>query len=228
MAAKIYESRYPDIPLVRTSVWTFLFAHDRLPSKPDYPAFIDSETSLTLTRGDLRNRSLALAWGARNRLSQLGGPRLKRGSTIMIFSANSVAFPILLFGSVAAGFKSTLANSGYTASELAHQWKDSRAELIFAHPDTIPVVLEMFSRLRVSPAEAKKRIVLASFGYNKPLPAGFVTMDQLIGPERLAEEEKFDGPLADETVLLCYSSGTTGNPKGVEVTAFPVSCRFIA
>jgi 4-coumarate--CoA ligase len=207
MAQKIYESNFPPVSLARSSIWTFLFANDRLPTKSDYPAFIDPDANITLTRGDLRRRTLKLAWGARNRLSQLGGPKLKRGSTIMIFSPNSIAWPILLFGNIAAGFKCTLANSGYTPSELSHQWKDSRAEVAYVHPELLPVVLEMFVLMRVSPAQARKRIILASFAYQKPLPSGFVTMDQLMAGESLEQEERFDGPLADETALLCYSSG---------------------
>ncbi|KAG9107916.1 hypothetical protein FRC07_008563 [Ceratobasidium sp. 392] len=34
----------------------------------------------------------------------------------------------------------------------------------------------------------------------------------------MKEEEKFDGNMANETVYLCYSSGTTGLSKGVETT----------
>jgi 4-coumarate--CoA ligase len=42
-------------------------------------------------------------------------------------------------------------------------------------------------------------------------------IEDLLRVGTLKEEAKFDGPLANETVLLCYSSGTTGKPKGVEV-----------
>jgi len=43
-------------------------------------------------------------------------------------------------------------------------------------------------------------------------------LDDLLGHGALPEEEKFVGHQANETLLLCYSSGTTGKPKGVETT----------
>jgi 4-coumarate--CoA ligase len=220
MPPHIYESNVPPVTLARSSLWTFLFANDRFPQKPNYPAFIDPDTNLTLTRGDLNRGTLQLAWGARHRLSKLGGPKLKRGSTIMIFSPNSIAWPILLFGNIAAGFRCTLANTGYTPSEVLHQWRDSRADLVYVHPDLLPVVVDMFALAKITPTAARKKIVIASFAYQKPLPPGYITMDQLMGQESLEQEERFDGPLADETALLCYSSGTTGKPKGVEVRLF--------
>ena len=41
-------------------------------------------------------------------------------------------------------------------------------------------------------------------------------MHDLLGKGKLVQEEKFPGEQANETILLCYSSGTTGKPKGVE------------
>lgn len=43
------------------------------------------------------------------------------------------------------------------------------------------------------------------------------TLSDFIGKGKLEDEEKFDGEKAHETAYLCYSSGTTGKPKGVEV-----------
>ncbi|KAJ8514441.1 hypothetical protein ONZ45_g7997 [Pleurotus djamor] len=44
---------------------------------------------------------------------------------------------------------------------------------------------------------------------------GLLTLDVLFKMGTLQSEERFDGPDAQETALLCYSSGTTGKPKGV-------------
>ena len=58
--------------------------------------------------------------------------------------------------------------------------------------------------------------------FNEPAPKGaesFVQFDSLLKCGKLEAEERFDGELADETVYLCYSSGTTGLGKGVEVSS---------
>jgi len=46
---------------------------------------------------------------------------------------------------------------------------------------------------------------------------------QLLGRGELKEEVSFDGERSNETVYLCYSSGTTGKPKGVETTHYNVT-----
>jgi 4-coumarate--CoA ligase len=57
-----------------------------------------------------------------------------------------------------------------------------------------------------------------NFGESAPKGAESLTQfDPLLHVGKLQEEEKFDGELSNETVYMCYSSGTTGLSKGVEV-----------
>ena len=93
----------------------------------------------------------------------------------------------------------------------------SGARLIFSHPALIPVVVEMLKLAKVDAKEAQSRIVVVDWLSDVKAPKGLTRLDDLLGKGSLTQEEKFDGPLSDETVLLCYSSGTTGKPKGVEV-----------
>lgn len=127
---------------------------------------------------------------------------------------------------VAAGLRCTLANSAYTSHELAHQYTDSRAHLLITTEEGISTVRAMLTELGVAKKEGDKRIIVlgqdlrwAGGPSAKPSPdaSGLVTMEDLLKGGRLAQEEKFDGPLSNETAYLCYSSGTTGKPKGVEV-----------
>ncbi|KAI0821334.1 acetyl-CoA synthetase-like protein [Irpex lacteus] len=137
----------------------------------------------------------------------------------MIFSPNSIAWPVMFYGGIAAGLRMTLANSAYTPRELRHQWVDSGAKVVFVHPTLVDVALEMFKTLDVDLTEASRRIIIADWP-SPPSPStnSYIRVADLLGKGQLPEEEKFDGDLANETVLLCYSSGTTGNPKGVMTT----------
>jgi len=113
--------------------------------------------------------------------------------------------------------RSTLANNAYNAHELARQYTDSRATLIFTSEDGVATVRQTLQDLGVGKAEAEKRIVVMTeslqwaggpFIPTKPEVAGLVTVADLLKLGTLKEEEKFDGDLANETAYLCYSSGT--------------------
>nr|WBR81425.1 4-coumaroyl-CoA ligase [Sanghuangporus baumii] len=218
MSHKIYKSILPPVEIPDVSVYSYLFPKiDKYPESS--PAFIDPDTGVTLTRGDLRAKTRELAYGLRNTLhTKFGGPKLARSDVVLVFSPNTVAYPILLFGAYAAGLKATLANAAYTPPELAHQYQDSGASLVITYPALLPVVLKMFEHLKIDAKQARQRIVIAGWGLKDKGPKGFIQMEDLLGTGRLENEERFDGPLANETTLLCYSSGTTGKPKGVETT----------
>lgn len=71
----------------------------------------------------------------------------------------------------------------------------------------------------VKEAEIRKRIVLAgSVGPDAYEGVGlWQRVDHLLGKSQLEKEVPMEGNDANQTALLCYSSGTTSSPKGVEV-----------
>ncbi|PPR03178.1 hypothetical protein CVT26_008027 [Gymnopilus dilepis] len=225
MAPKIYKSPLPAPRLYDCSLFTHLFSSKDSSDVGGFPgttpAFIDAVSGTTITRAQLKNFAFSLGQGLRTKLSA------ERGDTILIYSPNSLTWPVVLFGAVAAGLRCTLANSAYNARELAYQYQDSGAKLIFASEDNVPVVRQTLKDLGLSKTEADKRIIVMANSLQwaggpsvpiKPELHGLLTAADLLNFGSLKEEEKFDGKLAHETVYLCYSSGTTGKPKGVETT----------
>ena len=218
-------SPHPDVPLLHRSIFTHLLG--TTPDKPDLvggfpadsPAFVDATTTTVLTRAALRSYALQFAYS----LHQLSAP-----STVLIFSPNSIVWPILLHGVAAAGFRATLANSAYTHTELAYQYADANAHLIFSHPSLVSVVHAALKSLGYSESDIRARVVVVTSqwltGSPDPDPgadaANLVRLDAFFGRGALESEVRFDGERANETLYLCYSSGTTGNPKGVETTHF--------
>ncbi|THH30871.1 hypothetical protein EUX98_g3331 [Antrodiella citrinella] len=215
----VYKSSYPSIKVPEESLFSHLFNTRFLDFPPSSYAFIDPNTDLKLTRGDLRDLCLSFGHGLRYTLRDLGGVHLGRGDVVMAFSPNSIAWPVILLGSVAAGLRVTLANTSYVSRELEHQWEDSHAKAVIVAPPFLPVVLEMFMNIGFSEADARKRIILADWATPHARRSSlYVTMTSLLGGDKLPKEEEFRGKQSSETVLLCYSSGTTGKPKGVETT----------
>src|SRR5258708_4714127 len=139
-------------------------------------------------------------------------------------SPNSIAWSYTFLGIIAAGLRATFANTAYTPPELTHQLKDSRAHLIFAHPLLFPTILKTLQGLGLSEEQIKSRVIIMSHTSQDEkdemtvgIPAGWTRLKQWRSGEKLAKEEEFTGSQVHETALLCYSSGTTGLAKGVEV-----------
>ncbi|KAJ7108778.1 AMP binding protein [Mycena epipterygia] len=229
MAPRIYTSHIPDVPILNTSIFTRLFSSRGPGDVGGFPgsmrAFVDAASGVVLTRAQLKNLALSFAYGLRDHPTTL--PFVKRGDTVLIYSPNSLAWPVVLFGSVAAGLRCTLANSAYNSRELAYQYTDSRAKLVLTAEEGITTVRAMFAELGLSKAEGDKRIVVLGNDLRwaggpasaaAADAAGLVALTDLLSRGTLKEEEKFEGSAANETVYLCYSSGTTGKPKGVETT----------
>ena len=210
----IYRSPIPDIKIPDESLFTFLFEGKIDKEIPGtIPAFIDAPTRRTLTRSEFKAACLSLGWGLKNVFAKkLGGVKITRGDTVMIFSPNCFAWPVALFGSIAGGFKTTFANPSYTHEELARRWNSSGAKVIFTASALAPLVVKMLGE------EAKKRVIVMGVGDKDSTASGFVHMDDLRSKGGRGSAERFDKSLSAETVYLCYSSGTTGEPKGVEVS----------
>lgn len=230
-------SSLPPIPLSRRSIFTHLLGTS--PTTPHLvggfpvssPAFIDAATGVTISRGQLRSFALQLAHSLINLPEPLrhqpNGTTTTR-PTVLIFSPNSIVWPIMALGASAAGFTATLANSGYNPDELKHQYVDAGAHLIFVHPSLLDTVKKMLTSIGCS--DMHSRVIAATSGWLTGVPdtkisgaSGFVCLENLLGRGQLSCEVNFDGERSEETAYLCYSSGTTGKPKGVQTTHYNVT-----
>ena len=216
----VYRSPVPDIDLPNEGLFTFLFEGKVDREIPGTTlAFIDAPTGRTITRSEFKTACLSLGWGLRKVFRrELGGAEITAGDVVMIFSPNSFAWPLAMFGSIAAGFTTTLANNSYNLAELGSQWRDSAAKVVFTDPESVPMVLTMLESNGVSKEEARSRIIVMGVGDKDATAKGSIHMDDLLGKGRLNAAERFDGPLSSKTVYICYSSGTTGKSKAVEVS----------
>ncbi|OTA90993.1 hypothetical protein M434DRAFT_33125 [Hypoxylon sp. CO27-5] len=202
------------IPSCSLQKWVFESSFGPL---PDTPQFIDPERPEThfITKSGFRLWSKRFAIG----LTRAG---LKPGDRVLLFSGNSLFTPVVFMGILMAGGVFTGANPSFVARELAYQLKDSGASFLIAGDASMETAVEAAAQAGLP----KGRI------YSFDATA----LDAEIGRPRLgsqhwtsllaseAEAAKFDWiEPADAKTTVCalnYSSGTTGVPKGVEITHY--------
>ncbi|KAL1406416.1 hypothetical protein Q8F55_008115 [Vanrija albida] len=209
----IYTSHWDAPALPETSIFTYLFPDSAADSPlerfdPKLPAFISPLTDTTVSRGLLKENALRLASGLR----KVG---LKKYDTACVWGANSLPWISAVFGLIAAGVTVTPANVAYEAHEIAHQINDSGASLLFVDPANLQTLAKAKPHLKkIFPST---HIVLLCRTEDKPEVTPYKSVYELFG--EVAPAERFVGQDAiDSAAWLCYSSGTTGLPKGVVTT----------
>jgi hypothetical protein len=100
MAPKIYKSHLPDHPILATSVYTRIFSPRGSGDVGGFPpsrrALIDAASGTVITRAQLKDLTLSLGYGLRNHPNTRA--LAQRGDTVLIYSQNSLAWPVVLFG----------------------------------------------------------------------------------------------------------------------------------
>lgn len=190
-----YRSSAPDVEIPRQTLPEFVLGD--APSRADKPALIDGPTGRTLTYGQL--------WGAARKLAGgLAARGFSKGDVFAIYSPNIPEYAIAFYGVAMAGGINTTINPLYTADELAHQLRDSGARYLV----TIPHFLENAQKA----AEASGVEEVFVFGEAE----GATPFAALLQHEHDVPDVTIDP--AEDLVVLPYSSGTTGLPKGVMLT----------
>jgi acyl-CoA synthetase (AMP-forming)/AMP-acid ligase II len=179
-----------------TDVTSFVLADAA--SRADKAALIDGPTGRELTYADLAQSVRALAAG-------LAARGFAKGDALAIYLPNLPEYAIAFHGAAAAGGRATTVNPLYTATELAHQLRDSRSKLLI----TVAPFLD-------AARTAADEVGLTDVYVVGDADGDAVPFSDLLGDPDDAPEVAIDP--ATDLAVLPYSSGTTGLPKGVMLT----------
>lgn len=192
----IFRSPYPDVEIPEQSLPSFVL--ERASEFADRPALIDGPSGRILTYEQLDDAVRRFAAGLRGR-------GFAKGDIFAIFSPNVPEFAVAFFGVGMAGGVTTTVNPLYTAGELAHQLNDSGARFLLTVPPFLEVAVEAARESKI-----EQVFVLGS-------GEGATPFAELLAADPAdAEEPPIDSK--EDLLVLPYSSGTTGKPKGVMLT----------
>jgi acyl-CoA synthetase (AMP-forming)/AMP-acid ligase II len=172
-----------------------VFARRHAQAHPGKPAVIMAGSGETVTFGELEARA--------NRVAQfLRDAGLRRGDHIAVFIENSPRLLEIEAGAERAGLYYSLINTYLGADEVAYIVANSQAKVLFSSAARRPV-----AEAAAAQCPGLDRKLMTGPG---SLPAGWEPYDTVIAGYP-------DIPIADESLgaAMLYSSGTTGQPKGV-------------
>jgi acyl-CoA synthetase (AMP-forming)/AMP-acid ligase II len=190
----IIRSPYPDTGIPDVSLAEFVLGKAR--ERGAKPALIDGPSGRTLTYEQLAVGVGRIAAGLHER-------GFKKGDVFAIFSPNLPEYAVAFHGVAAAGGICTTINPLYTVEELAFQLEHSNARYLLTIPQFLDRALEAAEKAGVQEVfvlgEAEGATPFAALMSGEPPP--HIEID----PE-------------NDLIVLPYSSGTTGLPKGVMLT----------
>ncbi|WP_342070024.1 AMP-binding protein [Yoonia algicola] len=157
-----------------------------LENRPDEVVLTDGPSGRSMTAAEFMDQVKRMAGG-------LAAAGFGAGHTIAIMAPNIPEYCVVFHAVAWGGGTVTTLNPTYTANEVAHQMADAGAELLITIPDFLETAKE-------------------GAGDTPVIAIGTAEYAALFG-DPITAQVPVD--LGDFTVVLPYSSGTTGLPKGV-------------
>ncbi|RMY66037.1 hypothetical protein D0862_15227 [Hortaea werneckii] len=214
----------PEVP-DSISIETFMFDENygRYPLGYSKPPFSDALTGKSYNALEIKERIDHLARALSKELGFKPNEGSEWDKVVACFSLNTVDYLTLAWAVHRLGGILTCANAAYNAAELEYQLKDSKAKAMFT---CLPLYETAMTAANKSKIPKEKVYILPmapaiTQGISAP---GHKTVEDFIQagsklPTLPASDRSWSkGEGGRRTAFLCYSSGTSGLPKGVMIS----------
>ncbi|MGB3324233.1 MAG: class I adenylate-forming enzyme family protein [Mycolicibacterium fortuitum] len=185
--------------------------HHQAAKYPDKLAVADAQT--TLTYASLDDQSARVA-------AFLIAESIRPGDRVAIYMTNCVQYIVVALGIWRAGAVLVPLNTAVPQAPLRHAVDDSGVRMVFADSQTAV----RFARDCQGLAAAENLIVYDRGPTEDPVPARWSYDHTLSAPPASSIHPRLDG---DDAIIM-YTSGSSGNPKGVRQTHRNVTAYITA
>ncbi len=189
-----YTSPLPDVDIPDVAITAHVLR--KVDEMPDRVAIRDAAGTSSYTFRELSDAIHALAGG-------LAGKGVAPGTVVGLMAPNTPAYAVVFHGVAVAGGAVTTINPTYGPEEVRHQLQDAGASMLFV----VPMFLET-AQAAIDGTDVTEIVVMGE------AVEGTTAMADVFGEP--IDQVPVD--LREHTVVLPYSSGTTGLPKGVMLT----------
>jgi long-chain acyl-CoA synthetase len=186
--------------------------------RPAHTAIICGDTRLTYEQLN----------AAANRVANLLRARgVRPGDHVALSCPNVPYFPIAFFGILKAGAVVVPLNVLLRPQEIAYHLRDSDAVALLCFEGTPELPMATFARTAVDEVPSCRDLIVMTRELAAPSP---IQRTESLGVLMTAQSETCDTePTApDDTAVILYTSGTTGQAKGAELTHLNMVINAIA
>jgi len=195
---------------------SILTHHARL--SPQNEAIVWNDVRLTYGQLDAMSNKVA------NALTEMG---IGHGDKVALNCPNLPLFPIVYYGIMKAGAAVVPICVLFTPREIEYHLRDSDAKAVFVFEGTSELPTGASTKAAFDAVEDCRELIVLTKSPNDPSPIPrHRTIYELIDSQPATFEVYPTRP--DDTCAILYTSGTTGQPKGAELTHLNIMSNVAA